>query len=81
MRRLMILTSTLALVLAASAAQAQKLDANGRCYDKFGKFAKPEVCKGLKLASPAHFYKLDPKGHCRDEKGRMAKTGLCKPKH
>jgi hypothetical protein len=41
----------------AGAAQAQKLDANGKCHDAKGKFAKMEVCKA---AAPAAT-------HCRDK--------------
>jgi hypothetical protein len=32
--------------LLAGSASAQKLDANGRCHDASGKFAKAEVCGG-----------------------------------
>jgi hypothetical protein len=67
---------------AATSASAQKIDANGRCHDKSGKFAKAEVCKGGAInashaAAPAHTYKLDAKSKCRDERGKMAKKELC----
>ena len=35
-----------AFALAATAANAQKIDANGKCHGPDGKFAKMEVCKG-----------------------------------
>jgi hypothetical protein len=56
-----------ALALAAGAAQAQKIDKNGRCHDAAGKFAKMEVCKSAAPAKPEH---------CRDAKsGKFAKCG------
>ena len=56
-----------ALMLAAGAASAQKIDKNGRCHDASGKFAKMEVCKGATAAKPEH---------CRDAKsGKFAKCG------
>jgi hypothetical protein len=48
-----------AFALAATAADAQKLDKNGKCHAADGKFAKAEVCANLKPAAPAH---------CRDMK-------------
>jgi hypothetical protein len=42
-----------AILLSAGAAGAQKLDANGRCHDASGKFAKQEVCTGAKSAKSA----------------------------
>jgi hypothetical protein len=81
MRSALILTVALSLALAASGAQAQKLDKNGRCHDKSGKFAKADVCKGGMLGpttGPAHTYKLDGKGMCHDDKGKMAKKTFCK---
>lgn len=74
MRHAVLLTSALALALAASGAEAQKLDSKGRCHDAHGKYAKMEVCKGLK---PVHAYKMDPKGKCRDDKGHFADMKLC----
>ena len=86
MRR--ILTAAFALTLAAglaSGAVAQKIDANGKCHDAKGKFAKMEVCKGAATTSPAKAatdpkapYKLDAKGNCHDAKGKMAKKTMCK---
>ena len=47
MRRLIILSASLALAIAASApANAQKLDKNGRCHAANGEFAKASVCGG-----------------------------------
>ena len=67
-----------AFALAATAASAQKLDANGKCHAADGKFAKAEVCSGAKAATPdAGPYKLDAKGKCHDAKGKMAKTAMC----
>jgi hypothetical protein len=40
-----------AILLSAGAAGAQKLDANGRCHDASGKFAKQEVCGGMSKSS------------------------------
>ena len=57
-----------AIVLAAGAASAQKIDANGRCHAANGQFAKAD-------AGP---YKLDAKGKCHDAKGKMAKKEMCK---
>jgi hypothetical protein len=68
-----------ALMLAATTASAQKLDANGKCHAANGQFAKAEVCKGAVSAKPeAGPYKLDAKGNCHDAKGKMAKKALCK---
>lgn len=69
-----------ALALCASAADAQKLDKNGKCHAADGKFAKAEVCAGAKAATPdAGPYKLDAKGACHDAKGKMAKKAMCAP--
>lgn len=47
MRHATMMIAALALLaIAAPAANAQKLDANGRCHDAKGRFAKAEVCKG-----------------------------------
>jgi hypothetical protein len=84
MRQILMITAALALMATAPVAHAQKVDANGRCHDKAGKFAKAEVCKGGPLLSggggmmSAHHYKLDDKGNCHDEKGKMSKKTLCK---
>ena len=71
-----------AFALAAGAADAQKIDKNGKCHDAKGKFAKMEVCKGGAMMSPKADdkgpYKLDAKGKCHDAKGRMAKKEMCK---
>ena len=61
------------------AADAQKLDKNGKCHAADGKFAKAEVCAGMKPAM-AGAYKLDAKGNCHDAKGKMAKKDLCAAK-
>ena len=89
MRHVILLAAALSLVCVTEAAPAfaQRLDDKGRCYGKDGKFAKAEVCKGLKHEGPAmkakiaeekHIYKMDAKKMCRDEKGRMAKKEFCK---
>ena len=70
-----------AFALCAGASNAQKLDANGKCHDATGKFAKAEVCKGVTAAKPdAGPYKLDAKGNCHDAKGKMAKKAMCPAK-
>ncbi|MFC3068705.1 hypothetical protein [Phenylobacterium soli] len=71
-----------AFVLAAGAANAQKIDAKGKCHDAKGHFAKMEVCKGgaAPKAADAGPYKLDAKGKCHDAKGRMAKKEMCAAK-
>ncbi len=90
MRPVILLAAALSLVCATEAAPAfaQRLDAGGRCYDKAGKFAKAEMCRGMKresgpamkakVAEEKHLYKMDAKKMCRDEKGRMAKKDFCK---
>jgi hypothetical protein len=92
MRNTLVLAAAAVLALGAFAsvpAQAQKIDANGRCHDAAGRFAKVEVCGGAPkmtagpamtaghAMTPAHTYKADAKGKCRDEKGHMAKKALC----
>jgi hypothetical protein len=47
MRPVMILAALAALALAPPSF-AQKVDKNGRCHDASGKFAKDEVCAGVK---------------------------------
>lgn len=66
-----------ALALVAGAADAQKLDKNGKCHAADGKFAKAEVCAGAAKAPDAGPYKLDAKGNCHDAKGKMAKKDMC----
>lgn len=72
-----------ALALVAGAADAQKIDKNGRCHAANGQFAKAEVCAGAKgagaapAADPNGPYKLDAKGKCHDAKGKMAKKDKC----
>lgn len=75
MRRLLALAAALALTTAP--AYAQKWDANGRCHDVHGKFAKAAACAGVPKPA-AHTYKLDTKGKCRDEKGHFAATRFCR---
>ena len=50
-----LIAAAAAAFLFAGAASAQKLDANGRCHDAKGQFAKAEVCGGasMKAASKA----------------------------
>lgn len=62
-----VLAFVAALALTAGAADAQKLDKNGKCHAADGKFAKAEVCANLKPAAPAK---------CRDIKTKkFAKCG------
>ena len=68
-----------AFALVAGAADAQKLDKNGKCHAADGKFAKAEVCTGVKAAD-AGAYKLDAKGKCHDAKGKFAKAEMCAKK-
>jgi hypothetical protein len=94
MRNVLMIAAALAMLSAAATpASAQKIDKNGRCHDKAGKFAKDEVCAGIsvgggKAASPAAApktaaadpngpYKLDAKGKCHDVKGKMAAKAKC----
>lgn len=89
MRPIMILAAMAMLAIAPSA-HAQTLDKNGRCHDAAGKFAKAEVCKGVKgtttaaaepatraAVDPKGPYKLDAKGKCHDAKGKMAAKAKC----
>ena len=46
LRKFIVAGAALALLLSAGSAAAQKLDANGRCHDASGQFAKAEVCGG-----------------------------------
>jgi hypothetical protein len=43
--------AAVAILLTAGSASAQKLDANGRCHDAKGQFAKAEVCSGASAKS------------------------------
>jgi hypothetical protein len=80
MLRTFALVAALALG-AAGSASAQKIDANGKCHDAKGHFAKMDVCKGASAApAAAGGYKLDAKGNCHDAKGKMAKKDLCAAK-
>ena len=81
MRTALMIAGALAL-LVTTPGYAQKIDKNGRCHDKAGKFAKEEVCKGLSggataPSDPNAPYKLDAKGKCHDVKGRMATKAKC----
>ena len=90
MRPMMILAA-LSILAVAPSVQAQTLDKNGRCHDSAGKFAKAEVCKGVKGTTTAAAgevtrapvadangpYKLDAKGNCHDAKGKMAAKAKC----
>ena len=51
LKTIAIATTSLALLLGASGANAQKIDANGRCHAASGQFAKAEVCGGASRAS------------------------------
>jgi hypothetical protein len=89
MRQILVLTAALAMLsVAAAPASAQKIDKNGRCHDKAGKFAKDAVCAGgakssaaapaaVAAADPKAPYKLDAKGKCHDVKGKMAAKAKC----
>jgi hypothetical protein len=44
-----LIAAAAAAFLFAGAASAQKLDANGRCHDAKGQFAKAEVCGGASM--------------------------------
>ena len=78
MHKILMATAALALAFAASSADAQKIDKNGKCHAGDGKFAKMEVCKGAAPKAAVSGYKLDAKGNCHDAKGKMAKKDLCK---
>ena len=66
MTRSLALAALLAFTLTASGAQAQKLDAQGKCRDAKGHYAKMEVCKTTPAAA----------GKCRDIKTKkFAKCG------
>jgi hypothetical protein len=69
-----------AFALCATAADAQKLDKNGKCHAADGKFAKAAVCAGARPAAAAGVYKVDAKGNCHDAKGKMAKKEMCATK-
>ena len=92
MRNVLMIAAAFAMLsVAATPASAQKIDKNGRCHDKAGKFAKAEVCAGVKgaatastaapppvaAADPNGPYKLDAKGKCHDAKGKMAAKAKC----
>lgn len=88
MRHVLMIAAALAMLsVAAAPASAQKLDKNGRCHDKAGKFAKAAVCAGASsstaappktaAADPNGPYKLDAKGKCHDAKGKMAAKAKC----
>ena len=80
MRVMMILVALVMTTAAAPSVQAQTLDKNGRCHDAAGKFAKADVCKGVKAtttaaAAPATrapaAAAVDPKGPYKlDAKGK-----------
>jgi hypothetical protein len=42
-----LIAAAAAAFLFAGSASAQKIDANGRCHDAKGQFAKAEVCGGV----------------------------------
>ena len=88
MRTILIVLSAIGL-MAASSAQAQKLDANGRCHAANGQFAKAEVCGGAaptKVAKASKSSKVAPAAaeppacaaqpaRCKNDKGKFAKCG------
>jgi hypothetical protein len=63
---------TTSLMISGSAAAAggpYKLDAQGKCRDAHGAFAKADLCKGAHMAAA-------PSGKCRDPKTqKYAKCG------
>ena len=79
-----------AIVLAAGAASAQKIDANGRCHAANGQFAKAEVCGGAsktttttkttstktETATTAPAGATSTTTKCRDDKGHFMKCGV-----
>lgn len=75
MRHSLMLLSAIALLVGSSGgvAQAQKLDANGRCHAANGQFAKAEVCGGFGAVTA----KLDAGGRCRDASGHYARAEVC----
>jgi hypothetical protein len=76
MRHAMMIVAAVAMLGGFSTtASAQKIDANGRCHARDGKFAKMEICKGV--GGEHHEYKMDGKGKCHDEHGKFAKTEFC----
>jgi hypothetical protein len=87
MRTILIVLSAIGL-MAAGGAQAQKLDANGRCHAANGQFAKAEVCAGAAPAKASKSAKAavapaaaEPPARaaqparCKDAKGKFAKCG------
>lgn len=53
LRNTLIAGVVLGFLLSAGPAGAQKIDANGRCHDAAGKFAKAEVCGGASATKSA----------------------------
>jgi hypothetical protein len=51
MMRRFAIAAAVAILFTAGSASAQKLDANGRCHDAKGQFAKAEVCGGASAKS------------------------------
>jgi hypothetical protein len=49
----MLLAALAMIAVAAPTVQAQTLDKNGKCHDASGKFAKADVCKGVKGTTTA----------------------------
>lgn len=88
MRIVFQLLTVAALTIGLStSAMAQKLDANGRCHDAAGKFAKAEVCgaakaapakaapaKAVAAAAPAATAPAKA-ARCKTAKGKFAKCG------
>jgi hypothetical protein len=73
--RLTAFAAIAVLALAGSAA-AQKVDANGKCHDANGKFAKMDVCKGAPSAAGAAST-ASTAGKCRDKTTKkFAKCGV-----
>ncbi len=86
-----LLAAAAAAFLFAGSASAQKLDANGRCHDAKGQFAKAEVCGGASMkagkskaaasataaATPAaaRAGAAAKPQKCKNDKGKFAKCG------
>jgi hypothetical protein len=84
-----LIAAAAAAFLFAGSASAQKLDANGRCHDAKGQFAKAEVCGGASMkagkskaaasamaaATPAAATAPAKAQRCKNDKGKFAKCG------
>ncbi|HEX4711570.1 hypothetical protein [Phenylobacterium sp.] len=69
-----LIVAAVAALLFAGSASAQKLDANGRCHDASGKFAKAEVCGGATTTTGK-----TTTGKTSKSKGATSATSSAKP--